>query len=338
MIEKSEKKLSTYSKPAAKNEVVIENSLRPGNLTDYIGQNKLKRNLNIAVKAAQKRKDALGHILVYGGPGLGKTTLAHIIAKEMDVSIKITSGPALEKQGDLASILTNLKNNDILFIDEIHRLRPAIEELLYSAMEDFGLDIIIGEGPSAKSIRLSLPCFTLIGATTRLSLLSSPLRDRFENHYKVEFYEVVDLKEIIKRSSAILKYNINDDAAEKLAQSARCTPRIANRLLKQIRDYAEVHDKKTIELDIVEKALKNLGIDDLGLDSTDRDILSAIITKFDGGPVGVNTLAAATSEEEDTLETIYEPYLMKLGLLERTSRGRIATNSAYNHLELNKII
>lgn len=309
-----------------------EFSLRPKNFNEYIGQNEVKKNLSVAIKAAKKRQEPLDHILLHGPAGLGKTTLAHIIAKEMGVSIKMTSGPALEKQGDLAAILTNLKENDILFIDEIHRLRPAIEEVLYTAMEDFGIDIIIGQGPSARNVRLNLPKFTLIGATTKVSLLSSPLRDRFGNIFKLAFYETKDILEIIKRTAQLLNYKIDESAAEKLAKSSRQTPRIANRLLKRIRDFAEVKNLNKIDHNIAKEGLASLGIDEIGLDQADRDILDLIINKFDGGPVGLSAIAAATSEEQSTIEEVYEPYLLKIGYLERTHRGRIATKSAYEHM------
>lgn len=309
-----------------------EISLRPQNLNEYIGQEEVKKNLNIAIQAAQKRNEPLEHILLHGPPGLGKTTLAHIISHEMKVNIKMTSGPALEKQGDLASLLTNLKENDILFIDEMHRLRPAVEEVLYTAMEDFGIDIIIGQGPSARSVRLSIPPFTLIGATTKVSLLSSPLRDRFGNVFKLNFYCDKDIFAIIKRTAAILKIDIDDEAAHEIARAARQTPRIANRLLRRIRDVAEVRNHSKITKDITKKGLGSLGIDHLGLDQADRDILEFLITKFNGGPVGLNTISAATSEEQSTLEEVYEPYLLKIGLLERSPRGRIATPAAYDHL------
>lgn len=307
-------------------------SLRPQNFSDYIGQDEVKKNLSVAIQAAKIRKEPLDHILLHGPAGLGKTTLAHIIANEMGVSVKLTSGPALEKQGDLAAILTNLKENDILFIDEIHRLRPAIEEVLYSAMEDFGIDIIIGAGPSARNVRLNLPRFTLIGATTKVSMLSSPLRDRFGNIFKLAFYKNEDILKIIKRTAKLLKYDIEDEAANKLAKSSRQTPRIANRLLKRIRDFAEVKNLKQINNDITKNGLASLGIDQLGLDQADRDILELIISKFNGGPVGLSAIAAATSEEQNTIEEVYEPYLLKIGFLERTHRGRIATKSAHEHL------
>lgn len=330
-IVKKKKKLIDQNEPDSifkKNEL----TLRPQTLSDYIGQQEVKKNLNIAIKAAKKRKEPLEHILVHGPAGLGKTTLAHIISHEMGVNIKMTSGPALEKQGDLASILTNLKENDILFIDEIHRLRPAIEEILYTAMEDFGIDIIIGQGPSARSVRLSIPTFTLIGATTKVSLLSSPLRDRFGNIFKLAFYKTEDILQIIKRTCKILKFNIDDKAALEIAYSARQTPRIANRLLRRIRDFAEVQNQKLITLQIAKQALASLGIDNFGLDQADRDILELIITKFNGGPIGLSAMAAAISEEQNTLEDVYEPYLLKKGLIKRTHRGRIATETAYNHL------
>ncbi len=313
-------------------EIIPDFTLRPQNFDEYIGQQEIKNNLAIAIQATKKRKEPLDHILLHGPAGLGKTTLAHIIAKEMNVSIKMTSGPALEKQGDLAAILTNLKENDILFIDEIHRLRPAIEEILYTAMEDFGIDIIIGQGPSAKSVRLNLPKFTLIGATTKVSLLSSPLRDRFGNIFKLTFYSNADIFEIIKRTSNLLNFKIEDNAAKEISKSSRQTPRIANRLLKRIRDFAEVKNLDTINLEAAKEGLSSLGIDNIGLDQADRDILELIISKFSGGPVGLSAISAATSEEQNTIEEVYEPYLLKIGMLERTHRGRIATKVAFEHL------
>ncbi|MBN1494724.1 Holliday junction branch migration DNA helicase RuvB [Candidatus Peregrinibacteria bacterium] len=311
-----------------------EISLRPRTLNDYIGQNEIKKNLLIAIAAAKKRKEPLEHILVHGPAGLGKTTLSHIISNEMGVNIKMTSGPALEKQGDLASILTNLKEFDVLFIDEIHRLRPAIEEVLYTAMEDFGIDIIIGQGPSARSVRLSIPRFTLIGATTKMSMLSSPLRDRFGNVFKLNFYSDEDILAIVKRTSRILNFEIDEDAAAKIAKSSRQTPRIANRLLKRIRDFAEVNNQKKITLNNAKEGLASLGIDELGLDQQDRDLLKILIEKFNGGPVGISAIAAAASEEQATIEEVYEPFLIKLGFVERTQRGRTARKPAYQHLGL----
>jgi len=313
---------------------VQEVSLRPRNLKDYIGQNALKKNLLIAIEAAKKRKEPLEHILLHGPAGLGKTTLAHIISNEMGVNIKMTSGPALEKQGDLASILTNLKEFDVFFIDEIHRLRPAIEEILYTAMEDFGIDIIIGQGPSARSVRLGVPHFTLIGATTKVSLLSSPLRDRFGNVFKLNFYSEDDILEIVKRTAKILNFEIEEEAAKEIAKSSRQTPRIANRLLKRIRDFAEVNNQKKITLKDAKEGLASLGIDQLGLDQQDRDLLTILIDKFNGGPVGLSAIAAATSEEQATVEDVYEPFLIKLGFIERTPRGRTARKPAYEHLGL----
>ncbi len=310
-----------------------EFSLRPTCMSEYIGQSEVKRNLSVFIEAAKKRGDALEHVLFHGPPGLGKTTLANILAREMNVNIKTTAGPALEKQGDLAAIITNLKENDVLFIDEIHRLKAPVEEILYSAMEDFCLDIVIGKGPAARSMRLNLPRFTLIGATTKLSMLSSPLRDRFGNLIKLEFYKEEEIEEIIERSAGIFGLEIRGDAAKRLSQSSRQTPRIANRLLKRVRDFATVYgDGEVIDIGIVEKALTALGVDELGLDNTDRQILETIADKFGGGPVGLNTIAAATNEEQNTVEEIYEPYLLQLGFLERTPRGRMVTDRAYNHL------
>ena len=317
--------------------VEFDNSLRPQSLAEYIGQEEVKNNLDVFIKAAKKRGDTLEHVLIHGPPGLGKTTLANIIAKEMGVNIKITSGPAIEKQGDVASIITNLRTGDVLFIDEIHRLRPAVEEVLYTAMEDFGLDLIIGKGPSARSMRLKLPKFTLIGATTKLSMISSPLRDRFGTVLKLDFYDLDSIEKIIDRAARILNSKIDKDAAKRLAKSARQTPRIANRLLRRVRDFAQINDKTIMDMESVEKALVNLGVDELGLDKTDRAILKMIIEKFEGGPVGLNTISASISEEQDTVEDIYEPYLLKLGFLERTTRGRLVTKRAYEHLKLNKI-
>ncbi len=313
---------------------LFEVTLRPQTLAEYIGQEEIKKNLDVFIRAAKKRDDILEHVLIHGPPGLGKTTLATIIAHEMGVNIKVTSGPALEKQGDVASLITNLREGDILFIDEIHRLRPAVEEVLYTAMEDFGLDLIIGKGPSARSMRLKLPKFTLIGATTKMSMLSSPLRDRFGAVYRLDFYDQPSIEKIIHRSATILKCKIDEKAAKRLAACSRQTPRIANRFLRRVRDFSDIHDQEIIDTIIVNKALEALGIDEFGLDTIDRGILRAIIQKFKGGPVGLNTIAAALSEEQDTIEDIYEPYLLKLGLLERTPRGRLVTPLAYNHLGL----
>lgn len=314
----------------------FENKLRPKVFDEYIGQKVVKDNLEISIKAANKRSEGLDHVLLHGAPGLGKTTLANIIAREMDVNIKVTSGPALEKQGDIASIISNLKEHDILFIDEIHRLKPVIEEILYTAMEDFGIDIIIGKGPSARNMRINLPKFTLIGATTKMSMLSAPLRARFGNIYKLQFYSDEDIKEIILRSAKILDCSISEEIAIALAKSCRKTPRIANRLLKRVRDYADVKHKSKINVSILNEALESIGVDEIGLDNMDRELLKLIIDKFKGGPVGLNTLAAATSEEQETIEDIYEPYLIQLGFLERTSKGRLVTEKAYNHLGFNQ--
>lgn len=309
-----------------------ETALRPQILDDYVGQNEVKNNLKIFIGAAKQRNEPMDHILLHGSPGLGKTTLAHIMAREMNAQIRVTSGPAIEKQGDLAALLSNLQANDILFIDEIHRLRPVVEEILYGAMEDFCLDLIVGKGPSARSIRLSLPKFTLIGATTKLSSISSPLRDRFGNVIKLEFYNDDDICKILKRSAKLLQLEIDETAAEKLATCSRRTPRIANRLLRRVRDMSQIKGDLKINLNTVNETLSMLGIDELGLDSTDKKIIKIMIEKFKGGPVGLSTLSAATNEEDETIEEIYEPFLMQMGFLERTPRGRLLTEKAYNHL------
>jgi holliday junction DNA helicase RuvB len=315
-------------------DIATDQSLRPKRLQEYVGQEKVVENLKISIVAAQARGEPLDHILFYGPPGLGKTTLCQIIAHEMGVNVRITSGPAIERAGDLAAILTNLKKNDILFIDEVHRLNRAVEEVLYPAMEDFALDIVVGKGPSARALRLKLPRFTVVGATTRVALLTSPLRDRFGSVHRLEFYSTEAMEQIIARTARILATTIDDDAANELARRARGTPRIANRILKRVRDYAQVTANNHITRDVARLALERLEVDELGLDPNDRRVLHAIIELFGGGPVGLSTLAAATAEEVDAIEDVYEPYLIQLGFIQRTPRGRIATRRAYEHLGL----
>jgi len=315
-------------------EDIDEGSLRPKKLNEYIGQAKVKENLTVFIEAAKRRNEPLDHVLLYGPPGLGKTTLAGIIASEMGVNIRVTSGPAIEKAGDLAAILTNLNNFDVLFIDEIHRLNRSVEEILYPAMEDFALDIIIGKGPSARSIRLDLPKFTLIGATTRAGLLTAPLRDRFGVINRLEMYTPDELKLIIKRSASILGIEIEEKGAGEIAKRSRGTPRIANRLLKRVRDFAQVKGNGVIDFDTAVMALDALEVDRIGLDRVDRNMLMSIINKFSGGPVGLDTLAASIGEEPGTIEDVYEPYLLQLGFINKTPRGRMATKLAYEHFNL----
>lgn len=311
-----------------------EVSLRPRRLIEYVGQTKVKENLIVFIEAAKQRKEALDHVLLYGPPGLGKTTLAGIIASELGVNFRVTSGPAIEKPGDLAAILTNLGNYDVLFIDEIHRLNRSVEEILYPAMEDYALDIIIGKGPSARSIRLDLPKFTLIGATTRAGLLTSPLRDRFGVINRLEMYTPDELKLIVKRSAGILNIGIDEEGASEIAKRARGTPRIANRLLKRVRDFAQVRANGTINYEVAKMGLDALEVDVIGLDGVDRNMLMSIIDKFAGGPVGLDTLAASIGEETETIEDVYEPYLLQLGFINKTPRGRMATKLAYEHFGL----
>lgn len=312
-----------------------ENSIRPISISDYIGQNEVKENLNVFIKAAKMRNESLDHVLLYGPPGLGKTTLANIIANELGVNIKTASGPAIEKTGDLAAVLSSLEPGDVLFIDEIHRIPRFVEEILYSAMEDYVLDIVVGNDSSSRSIRIELPPFTLVGATTRAGDLSSPLRDRFGIVSKLNYYCVEDLTKIIKRTSKVLDVPIEDDAAISLAKRSRGTPRIANRLFKRVRDYALVMGDGIINKKIVSLALDKLKVDELGLDETDYNLLKSIIEKFNGGPVGIEAIASSIGEEQTTIEDVYEPYLLQLGLLKRTSRGRVVTEKAYEHLKIN---
>jgi Holliday junction DNA helicase RuvB len=329
---------NTAEKPArlldreAVSEDTLAESIRPRTLDEYIGQETLKNNLRVYIKAASARGEPLEHLIFYGPPGLGKTTLANVIANEMGVAVKVTSGPAVERPGDLAALLTNLQEGDVFFIDEIHRLNHAVEEVLYAAMEDFELDIMIGKGPSARSLRLTLPKFTLIGATTRVGLLSAPLRDRFGILNKLEFYTDAELSRIIQRSARLLGVTVDTDSALAIARRSRATPRIANRLIRRIRDWAQVKNQGVITPAVVDEALQALAIDRLGLDPVDRKILTAIIEKFNGGPVGLDTLAAMTNEDSLTLEDVYEPYLLQLGFIDRTPRGRICTSAAYEHL------
>ncbi len=320
--------------PESKPDDRVDNALRPQRLNDLIGQDQVKENLAILIAAARQREEALDHVLFYGPPGLGKTTLAHVVANEMGVNVKVTAGPAIERAGDLAAILTNLRQGDVLFIDEIHRLGRAVEEVLYPAMEDFSLDIVIGKGPSARSIRLKLPRFTVVGATTRLALVTAPLRARFGAVYRLDYYELEAMQAIVSRAAGMLKVEVDDGGVEEVARRARGTPRVALRLLRRVRDYAQVRADGVVTSRVAKEALDLLQVDPLGLDDVDRRVLKTIIEKYNGGPVGLNTIAASISEEQDTIMDVVEPYLLQLGFLDRTPQGRVATKSAYEHLNL----
>jgi Holliday junction DNA helicase RuvB len=318
--------------PTAQENDQLEETLRPRMLTEYVGQTEIKSHLSVYLAAAKKRTEPLGHTILHGPPGLGKTTLAYILAREMNAQIRVTSGPAVEKAGDLASLLTNLQAGDILFIDEIHRMRPAIEEVLYSAMEDYALDLVIGKGPSARSMRIDLQPFTLIGATTKAGAVSMPLRDRFIHNFRLQFYTPDELRQIVQRTARILEISIDAEAAALIACASRATPRIANRLIRAVRDFAQVQGEKTVSADRVRVTLKSLGIDERGLDNTDRLLLLSVIEKFGGGPVGLGALAAVLSDEEETIEDVYEPYLLQCGYIQRTPKGRVVTKMAYDLL------
>jgi holliday junction DNA helicase RuvB len=334
MIENDELKRVVGGKPASPQEEAFERALRPRELGEYIGQEKIRNQLGIFIEAARKRAEALDHVLLFGPPGLGKTTLSHIVAHELGVNLRQTSGPVLERPGDLAALLTNLEPRDVLFIDEIHRLSPIVEEILYPALEDFQIDIMIGEGPAARSVKLDLPPFTLIGATTRAGMLTNPLRDRFGIVARLEFYTAEELTRIVARSAKLLRIEVDPDGAHEIARRARGTPRIANRLLRRVRDYAEVRADGEVTRKVADAALSMLDVDASGLDVMDRKLLQTVLSKFDGGPVGVDNLAAAIGEERDTIEDVLEPYLIQQGFLQRTSRGRIATALSYRHFGL----
>jgi Holliday junction DNA helicase RuvB len=331
------RKSQTTSPEISEEEKKIEQTLRPESLEEFVGQKKITQNLNVFISAAQKRKEALDHTLLTGPPGLGKTTLAYIIANEMKVKLKITSGPVLEKPGDLAGLLTNLEEKSVLFIDEIHRLSPVVEEYLYSAMEDYRIDIMIDSGPNARTIQLSLPKFTLVGATTRAGMLTSPLRDRFGIRFRLDYYQAQELKDIVKRSAGILNINVDHDASLEIARRSRGTPRIANRLLRRTRDFADFDNKKKIDIETSHKALAALEVDEYGLDEMDKEIILTIIEKYNGGPVGLNTLSVAVNEDPGTIEEVYEPFLIQQGFIQRTPRGREATSLAYKRFGKNKI-